>query len=395
MVGTLLPPHYFLRVSISFDGCSLPQLLASKQHMPSRTPPPLADMITACVDVEASFADPRSLSKPQICPDLPDAPPLPLPSLSDRGFPQLLTFLHTHLDSHLRAIQQADTFDEVFATFVVGPPDHDNAGPALHSHLVGCATTDPSTHHLALYVPVGSESPYKGPSDWAPLMVYLATSLLYPDLPFLVRSPDYVLGAQASILELRRCLGFSSTLNLFTTHTSLVGSDVLVHLPYPCQFNSHIAQRDPESPPLAPFSYNSPSDVLELIASLTKTHMATQIGIHKRIASGSVEADLYYALYCTPYYGFSPATSADFLVMVYQLSSFLIHCCYTFFLAQPNERLSIVGHLDASSIKIKKAPPAHAKHGNQTPKTNTTNTQHPQPNKETARAVGEVKKVRR
>ena len=54
--------------------------------------------------------------------------------------------------------------------------------------------------------------------------------------------------------------------------------------------------------------------------------MATQTGIHKRITSGSV---LYYALYCTPYYGFSPDTSADFLVMAYQLSSFLVHCCYT------------------------------------------------------------------
>ena len=51
--------------------------------------------------------------------------------------------------------------------------------------------------------------------------------------------------------------------------------------------------------------------------------------MHTRIASGSIDADLYYALYCTPYYGFSPDTSADFLVMAYQLSSFLVHCCYT------------------------------------------------------------------
>ena len=34
--GTFLPPHYFPRGSISFSGYSLPQLLASKQHMPSR-----------------------------------------------------------------------------------------------------------------------------------------------------------------------------------------------------------------------------------------------------------------------------------------------------------------------------------------------------------------------
>ena len=40
---------------------------------------PLASMISACVDVEASFADPMALSRPQICPDPPDVALLPLP----------------------------------------------------------------------------------------------------------------------------------------------------------------------------------------------------------------------------------------------------------------------------------------------------------------------------
>ena len=61
-----------------------------------------------------------------------------------------------------------------------------------------------------------------------------------------------------------------------------------------------------------------------------------------------------------------------------------------FFLAQPNERLSIVGHLDTSAIMIKKMPAAHAKHRTKhKQQTQTTTTQH---NKETARAVGKVKK---
>ena len=45
----------------------------------------------------------------------------------------------------------------------------------------------------------------------------------------------------------------------------------------------------------------------------------------------------------------------------------------SFFLAQPNERLSIVGHLDTSAIKIKKMPPAHAKHRTKHKQTNTNN----------------------
>ena len=198
---------------------------------------PLADMISSCVDIEASFDDPMSLSRPQICPDFPDVSPLPTPSPSNRGFPQLLNFLHSHLAPHLQDLQKADTFYEVFATFIVGAPDHSNAGSALHSHLVGCATTDPITHHLAFYVAVGPDQIYKGAQEWAPLIVHLAASFLWPDLPFLVCSPDYVLGAHAAISELRRCLSYSSPLNLFTTTTSLAGSDVLVHLPPPCQFN--------------------------------------------------------------------------------------------------------------------------------------------------------------
>ena len=163
---------------------------------------PLASMISACVDVEASFADPMALSRPQICPDPPDVALLPLPSPSDSGFDQLVRFLHDHVSDHLRRLQQAGTFTEVFATFIVGPPDHSNAGSSLHSHLVGCATTDPDTHHLALYVPTGADQPYTGPPDWAPVMVHIAASLLWPDLPFLVTSPDYVLGAQATLSAL-------------------------------------------------------------------------------------------------------------------------------------------------------------------------------------------------
>ena len=198
---------------------------------------PLASMISACVDVEASFADPMTLSRPQICPEPPDVAPLPLPSPSDSSFDQLVHFLHDHVSDHLRRMQQVGTFTEVFATFIVGPPDHSNAGSSLHSHLVGCATTDPDTHHLALYVPTGAGQPYTGPSEWAPVMVHIAASLLWPDLPFLVTSPDYILGAQATLSELRRCLGYPSAFSLFTTSHSLAGSDVLLHFPPPSTFS--------------------------------------------------------------------------------------------------------------------------------------------------------------
>ena len=89
---------------------------------------PLASMISACVDVEASFADPMQLSRPQICPEPPDVAPLPLPSPSDSSFDPLVHFLHEHVSDHLRRMQQIGTFTEVFATFIVGPPDHSKTG---------------------------------------------------------------------------------------------------------------------------------------------------------------------------------------------------------------------------------------------------------------------------
>ena len=250
---------------------------------------PLASMISACIDVEASFADPMALSRPQICPEPPDVAPLPLPSPSDSSFDQLVHFLHDHVSDHLRRMQQVGTFTEVFATFIVGPPDHSNAGSSLHSHLVGCATADPDTHHLALYVPTGAGQPYTGPSEWAPVMVHIAASLLWPDLPFLVTSPDYILGAQA----------------MFTTSHSLAGSDVLLHFPPPSTF-SLIPVSTPPIPfadPLPPphdFRYTSPDDALQLIATLTVSQMAAQHTKFGQVASNAMDADLYYPLFCTP-----------------------------------------------------------------------------------------------
>ena len=165
-------------------------------------------------------------------------------------------------------------------------------------------------------------------------MVHIAASLLWPDLPFLVTSPDYILGAQASLSELRRCLGYPSAFSLFTTSHSLAGSDVLLHFPPPSTF-SLIPGDTPPSPfadPLPPppeFRYTSPEDALQLIATLTTSQMEAQHNKFGQVASNAIDADLYYPLFCTPYYGYQPTSHTDFLVMVYQLSAFIVHCCYT------------------------------------------------------------------
>ena len=57
--------------------------------------------------------------------------------------------------------------------------------------------------------------------------------------------------------------------------------------------------------------------------------MAEQHNKFGQVASNAIDADLYYPLFCTPYYGYQPTSHTDFLVMVYQLSAFIVHCCYT------------------------------------------------------------------
>ena len=159
-------------------------------------------------------------------------------------------------------------------------------------------------------------------------MVHIAASLLWPDLPFLVTSPDYILGAQASLSELRRCLGYPSAFSLFTTSHSLAGSDVLLHFPPPSTF-SLIPVDTPPSPfadPLPPpheFRYTSPEDALQLIATLTTSQMEAQHNKFGQVASNAIDADLYYPLFCTPYYGYQPTSHTLF---GYGLPTLGLHC---------------------------------------------------------------------
>ena len=70
-----------------------------------------------------------------------------------------------------------------FVTFIVGPPDHENARCALHSHLVSCHTChttfngDMHADCSTINTPCGPGQPLTGP-------VFLAAALLCHNLPF-------------------------------------------------------------------------------------------------------------------------------------------------------------------------------------------------------------------
>ena len=47
------------------------------------------------------------------------------------------------------------------------------------------------------------------------------------------------------------------------------------------------------------------------------------------VETGSVKADLHFALYCTPYYGYTPQSENDFVAMTFTLADFLVYTCFT------------------------------------------------------------------
>ena len=57
------------------------------------------------------------------------------------------------------------------------------------------------------------------------------------------------------------------------------------------------------------------------------------------VETGSVTADLHFPLYCTPYYGYTPQSEADFVTMTFTLADFLVYTCFTTD-SEPNAALS-------------------------------------------------------
>ena len=57
------------------------------------------------------------------------------------------------------------------------------------------------------------------------------------------------------------------------------------------------------------------------------------------VETGSLTADLHFALYCTPYYGYVPENETDFLAMTFALADFLVYTCFTTN-GEPNAALS-------------------------------------------------------
>ena len=121
-----------------------------------------SQMVDECIDIPASFADPRRLSAPEIQATENALTTLTIATPFTPSFSGLVQHLYDQLHPYLSKRQTGKTTLAAFVTFVVGPPAHPNARYALHSHLVGCHTTSNNDLHVdysTIYIPIGVGQP--------------------------------------------------------------------------------------------------------------------------------------------------------------------------------------------------------------------------------------------
>ena len=212
----------------------------------------------------------------------------------------------------------------------MGSPAHKLAGKTLHSHLVGYFTNNETRYHFTLFVPVGPDQCLPVPLEWVPLFTALATICLYPSLPFLVCTPDCTLGTFSSLDDLTACFLRPAALHAFSSNSSLVLPDVFLRLPPAANFTGQPVEGRPDF-----VSYTPAAAIAALLAARNTTCPSSRASIE----TGSLAADLHFALYCTPYYGYVPENETDFLAMTFALADFLVYTCFTTN-GEPNAALS-------------------------------------------------------
>ena len=278
---------------------------------------PFQALVDRFVDLDSTFADTRKMSQPQIVPKpVNHLAYLPAPSPSPFKLSVLLDFLSARIDPTLTELRSHDLSAPPFLTLIVGSPAHPLAGKSLHSDLVGCFTNNDTRFHFTLYVPVGPNQCLPVPLDWTPLFTALATMCLHPSLSFLVCTPDYTLGTFSAVDDLLACFPRSAALHTFSS-----------------TFTGQLVEGRTD------FVSHTPATALEALLTACKTTYEQCSSSKESVEAGSLTADLHFALYCTPYYGYTSASESDFIAMTYALSDFLVYTCFTT-TGEPNAALS-------------------------------------------------------
>ena len=238
---------------------------AHEPAAPSPEPTPFGTLLDSFVDIPASLRDDhhhRTLTV--LSSGLPDpvlGTATPLVKLSP-----LLNHLNQHLTPHLRS-HIGTSIQSCFVTLIIGPSTDVRVGAALHSHLV-CAAVAPSNEdYSVLFIPSDLLTDFACPIEWQPLFLYLAASLAYPDLPFLVTTPDYMAGALCTAQGLRSLLNNSCSHILLATADTLVSPHLFLHLPPHVPLSPDAMDTGTAPSSLHSFRFRTPEEVSLLVQS--------------------------------------------------------------------------------------------------------------------------------
>ena len=139
-----------------------------------------------------------------------------------------------------------------------------------------------------------------------------------PFPPIFGMHAGYTLGTFSAVDDLLACFPRPAALHTFSSTTSLVRPDIFLRLP-------------PAGQPVegrTDFVSLTPATALEALLTARKTTYEQCPSSRESVEAGSLTADLHFALYCTPYYGYTPASESDFIDMTCALSDFLVYMFY-------------------------------------------------------------------
>ena len=121
--------------------------------------------------------------------------------------------------------------------------------------------------YSVLFIPSDLLSDFVCPIEWQPLFLYIAASLAYPDLPFLVTTPDYMAGALCTAQGLRNLLHNSCSHILLATADTLVSPHLFLHLPPHVPLSADAMDTGTAPSSLHSFRFRTPDDVRLLVQS--------------------------------------------------------------------------------------------------------------------------------
>ena len=146
---------------------------------------------------------------------------------------------------------------------------------------------------------------------------------LYPDLPFLVTTPDYMASALCTAQGLRSLLHNSCSHILLATADTLVSPHLFLHLPPHAPLSPDAMDTSTAPSSLHPFRFRTPDEVSLLVQSTFSDRLSHAAACRASVTEVDLQ-DAHFPLYCTPYYGYSPTTSVDLQVEILQLSNHLV-----------------------------------------------------------------------